>query len=146
MLTQRGSVSMKTVKVPAALEELENVRAFADEVLTDTIASKEDQMAIELAIEEVFVNIVKYASLPEAGNIMVSYEHDSNEEAIVIQFQDKGRPFNPLKLREPDVTAELSERTPGGLGIYMLKNLMDKVEYEYVEGTNRLIIWKKLSG
>lgn len=146
MLTQRGSVRMKTVKVPAALEELENVRAFADAVLTDTIASKEDQMAIELAIEEVFVNIVKYASLPETGNIMVSYEHDSNEEEIVIQFQDEGRPFNPLKLREPDVTAELSERTPGGLGIYMLKNLMDKVEYEYVEGMNRLVIWKKLSG
>ncbi|MCI8326178.1 MAG: ATP-binding protein [Lachnospiraceae bacterium] len=136
---------MKTVKVPAELEELENVREFADRILTDTIASDEDQMAIELAIEEVFVNIVKYAGLPKTGQIMVSYEHDSNEEAIVIQFEDEGRPFNPLKSRDPDVMADLSDRVPGGLGIYMLKSLMDKVEYEYVEGMNRLVIWKKLS-
>lgn len=137
---------MKTAKIPVALAELENVRAFADEVLTGTNASREDQMAVELAMEEVFVNIVKHASLPKTGYVTVSYEHDPKEEMIVIQFQDEGSPFNPLKLREPDITAELSERTPGGLGIYMLKNLMDKVEYEYVEGSNRLVIWKRLSG
>lgn len=137
---------MKTVKVPAKLRELDNVRAFADEVLTDTTASTEDRLAIELAVEEVFVNIVKYACLPEAGKITVSCEHDSDNEAVEIRFLDEGHPFNPLSMKDPDLKADLSERNPGGLGIYMLKKLMDRVEYDYVEGRNRLVIWKKLSG
>lgn len=137
---------MKTIKIPAALKELDNVRAFADEVLTDTVASEEDRMAIELAIEEVFVNIVKYSHLPETAVVMVSYEYDALKKAVVIQFEDEGHPFNPLEVREPDVTAELSERAPGGLGIYMLRKLMDYVEYEYVEDTNKLLICKKLTG
>ena len=137
---------MKTIKIPAALKELDNVRAFADEVLTDTVASEEDRMAIELAIEEVFVNIVKYSHLPETAAVMVSYEYDALKKAVVIQFEDEGHPFNPLEVREPDVTAELSERAPGGLGIYMLRKLMDYVEYEYVEDTNKLLICKKLKG
>ncbi|MGN0291209.1 MAG: ATP-binding protein [Lachnospiraceae bacterium] len=137
---------MKTIKIPAALKELDNVRAFADEVLTDTVASEEDRMAIELAIEEVFVNIVKYSHLPETAAVMVSYEYDALKKAVVIQFEDEGHPFNPLEVREPDVTAELSERAPGGLGIYMLRKLMDYVEYEYVEDTNKLLICKKLTG
>lgn len=137
---------MRTVKVPAKLGELDNVRAFADEVLTDTTASTEDRLAIELAVEEVFVNIVKYACLPEAGRITVSCEYDLEHEAVVIRFLDEGHPFNPLDMEEPDLKADLSKRNPGGLGIYMLKKLMDRVEYDYVEGRNSLVIWKKLSG
>ncbi len=137
---------MKTVEVPAKLRELDYVRAFADEILTGTTASTEDRLAIELAVEEVFVNIVKYACLPETGKITISCEHDSDDRSVVIKFLDQGHPFNPLSMKEPDVKADLSERKPGGLGIYMLKKLMDRVEYDYVGGSNRLVIWKKLSG
>lgn len=137
---------MKTVKVSAELGELEHLRAVVDEVLAGTTASKEERAEIDLALEEVFVNIVKYAHLPKPGMVTVAYEHDSEQKAVIIQFQDEGSPFNPLKLKDPDVEANLSERAPGGLGIYMLKKLMDKVEYSYDEGMNRLVIWKKLSG
>lgn len=136
---------MKNIKIPAVLKELENVRIFAEEVLTEAVVSDEDRMAIELAVEEVFVNIVKYSHLSEKADIIVSYQYDADKKAVLIQFEDEGEPFNPLQAGKPDITAGLSKREPGGLGIYILRTLMDDVKYEYAEHTNRLLICKKLT-
>ena len=137
---------MKTVVLPAKLEQLRDVKAFADEVLAKTLASREDCIEVELAMEEVFVNIVTYARLPKAGEISISCEYHPLERALFIQFEDRGCPFNPLERKAPDLEAGLSERCPGGLGIYLLKKMMNEIEYEYNEGCNRLKLWKKFSG
>lgn len=137
---------MQTVRLSARLEQLEHVTAFADKVLADTPASKEDRMAVELAMEEAFVNIVTYARLPVDGEVMISCEYDPAGRELRIEFEDQGYPFNPLERAEPDLEAGLTERRVGGLGIYMLKKLMSGTEYEYEEGCNRLKLWRKLSG
>lgn len=136
---------MKTVILPAELEHLDEVKAFAERELAKTPASREDRIAVELAIEEVFVNIVTYASLPKASEIAISCEYLLVEKALLIQFEDEGYPFNPLEWKEPDLGEGLLERGPGGLGIYLLKKMMSEIKYEYDEGCNRLKLWKKFS-
>ena len=63
---------------------------------------------------------------------------------MILTFIDNGLPFNPLERPDPDVTLSVFERTPGGLGIYMVRNSMDEVTYEYKDGKNVLTIRKRM--
>ena len=94
------------------------------------------QMQIEVAVEELFVNIASYA-----------YDMEITEEpaAAVITFTDSGIPFNPLKKDDPDIALSAEERQIGGLGIYMVKKSMDDIAYAYRDGRNVLRIVKYLS-
>ena len=64
---------------------------------------------------------------------------------IVLVFIDQGIPYNPLDNKDPDITLNLEEREIGGLGIYMVKKIMDEVSYEYMDGQNILRMRKSLS-
>jgi anti-sigma regulatory factor (Ser/Thr protein kinase) len=93
-----------------------------------------------VAAEEIFVNIANYAYPPgETGDVFISVKGDA-----VLRFEDTGQPYNPLEKADPDLDVPLMEREIGGLGIYLVKNLMDKVEYEHTGGKNVLTITKSL--
>ena len=102
------------------------------------------QMQIDIAIDELFSNIARYAYNPDVGPATVRVEVQENPMAVVITFIDKGVPYDPLKKEDPDVTLSAEERDIGGLGIYMVKKSMDEVLYEYRDGQNILKIKKKL--
>lgn len=136
---------MKIYTIPAELEELEKVKAYVDEMLIQTSSSKEEKMAVEIAIEEIFVNIVKYAEIPKDTQIELCYEYKKDERLIILQFRDEGVCFNPLEKKEPEIHKALLAREPGGLGIYMVKKMMDDIRYEHREGKNILTLRKKLS-
>jgi len=92
------------------------------------------------AVEEIFINITNYAYPPEQeGDVSISVMVD---EDTVVLFEDTGKPYNPLERIDPALDIPLMEREIGGLGIYFVKNLMDKVEYEHIGGKNTLTITK----
>ena len=101
-------------------------------------------MQIDVAVEEIFVNIAHYAYAPEVGSTTVQVETASEPRRVTITFMDRGVPYDPLAKPDPDVTFSAEERQIGGLGIYMVKMSMDDVRYEYRDGQNVLTIEKAL--
>ena len=101
-------------------------------------------MQSNIAIDELYSNIAAYAYNEESGEVTVVIEDESSPRAVNISFRDKGRPFNPLERKDPDVTLSARERKIGGLGIFMVKKSMDDVRYEYGDGENILTIRKTL--
>ena len=102
------------------------------------------QMQMELAVEEIFVNIAHYAYAPSKGNATVRVEISEQPLIVTITFIDQGIPYDPLKKDDPDVTLSSEERAIGGLGIFMTKKVMDDVSYEYKNGQNILTLKKAL--
>ena len=99
-------------------------------------------MQIDVAIEEVFVNIVRYAYPEGEGEAAIEVETTDSPRAVKITFEDEGVPFNPLEHEDPDIMLSADDRPAGGLGILMVKKSMDDVSYEYKDGKNRLTITK----
>lgn len=132
------------ITVPAELEKLKDVNEFIVEKLEELDCSARAQMQLEIAIEEIFVNIAHYAYHPVIGKATVRLSVDDAEEQISLQFEDEGKPYNPLLREDPDVKLGIEERGIGGLGIYMTKKSMDDVTYRYEDGKNILTIRKKI--
>ena len=103
------------------------------------------QMQIEVAVEELFVNVASYAYPSGSGSVTIDMEITEEPAAAVITFTDSGIPFNPLKKDDPDIALSAEERQIGGLGIYMVKKSMDDIAYAYRDGRNVLRIVKYLS-
>ena len=133
---------MRSLKIKAAVENLDTVIAFIDEQLEAADCPMKTQMQIELAVEEIFVNIAHYAYAPETGMAVISV--DISGSRAVITFEDSGIPYDPLAKPDPDTTLAAEDRGVGGLGIFMVKKSMDDVIYEYREGKNILTLKKGL--
>lgn len=97
---------------------------------------------IQLSIEEIVENIVQYAYENGAGYVEVSTHRGKDD--LVIRFKDAGIPFNPLEKPDPDISLSVIDRPVGGLGIFICKQMMDEVCYEYKDGCNILSIRKKI--
>ena len=102
------------------------------------------QMQIDVAVEEIFVNIASYAYAPLTGIAKIRVEITEDPATAVITFIDRGIPYDPLAKKDPDIHASVDDRSIGGLGIFMTKKMMDEVKYEYRDGENILILKKKL--
>ena len=136
---------MKELDIEAVKDNITEVLGFIDEQLESTGCSPKTFMQIDLAAEEIFVNIAEYAYDPETGPATVRVEVKPDGSAVIITFIDHGVPYDPLAKEDPDVTLSAAERKVGGLGIFLVKKNMDNIKYEYVNGSNILTIIKKLS-
>ncbi len=134
----------KDLDIEAVEENLNEVMAFVDENLESVGCSMKAQMQINIAVEEIFVNICKYAYHPEKGRAVVRVAVSDEPVQVKITFIDHGKPYDPLLKVDPDVTLSADEREIGGLGIFMVKQTMDAVEYEYRDGSNILTLVKNL--
>ena len=126
------------LRVKANDESMQTVNDFIHSILPSAC----DEMIlnqIDLAVEEIFVNIAHYSGADEAI-INCSFENDKLE----ITFSDSGVPFNPLAKPDPDLTLNAEKREIGGLGIFLTKKFMDTVSYEYKDGMNCLRIIKTI--
>jgi sigma-B regulation protein RsbU (phosphoserine phosphatase) len=128
------------ISVAAKKECLDEVLKFISSELMKTSYPPNIQNEIEIASEEVFTNIVNYAYGREDGRVKISV---FTENEVKIKFEDNGQPFNPHEQEAPDLNKPLNEREIGGLGLYLVKKIMDRVEYTREEGKNILIIAKK---
>ena len=98
---------------------------------------------LRLAVEEAVENIVNYAYSDGAGYLEA--ETFVKDGVLSIVLQDAGVPFNPLEKEDPDITLSAEDRPIGGLGIFLCKQLMDSVEYEFSNGCNKLTIRKRIA-
>lgn len=165
---------MKELIVAAKIEQLDEVIEFVAKELEKHELGMKMEMQIAVVVEEIFVNIAHYAynfANKEVTNKEVTNKEARNKEAInenainenarnkeatirclideeslqvTIQFLDSGKPFNPLLKQDPDISLSAEERDIGGLGVFMVKKMMDTVNYEYKEGKNILTIKKKI--
>ena len=135
---------MEVITVPAEAAALETVNAFIQEKLESINCPKRAKMQMMLAVEEIFVNISSYAYHPEVGLAEVGVDVNGDPSTVTIRFLDQGRPFNPLEKPDADITLSAQEREIGGLGILLVKRIMDQVDYAYENGRNILTIKKEI--
>ena len=139
-----GEKKVPELTVEAKDENLAQVMAFIDGQLETLDCPPKAQMQIDVAAEEIFVNIAHYAYAPETGPATIRVETAPEQRTVTITFLDGGVPYDPLAKPDPDVTLSAEERQIGGLGIYMVKKSMDEVQYEYRNGQNVFMMKKAL--
>ncbi len=130
--------------IEALAENLNIVTEFVDKRLEQIECPMKAQMQIDVALEEIFINIANYAYQPGKGPATVRVDVTDDPLTVTITFVDHGIPYDPLAKEDPDVTLPADQRQIGGLGIFMTKKLMDDVVYEYKDGSNILRLVKKL--
>ncbi len=135
---------LKELKVKASDESMQAVNDFIHSVLPKDC---DDMLLnqIDLAVEEIFVNIAHYSGADQAEVLCGYHVSGDGSSQLTMIFKDEGKPFNPLEREDPDLTLSAEERKIGGLGIFLTKKFMDSVEYEFVDGKNVLRIIKKIS-
>ena len=132
------------IELEAEPGNLSEVQEFVDEHLQAADCPQRAKMQIDVAVEEIFINITSYAYRPDKGNAAVRVEISEAPVTVTVTFLDHGVPYDPLAKSDPDVTLSADQREIGGLGIFMTKKLMDGVEYEYKDGQNILKLKKNL--
>ncbi|MCR4838196.1 MAG: ATP-binding protein [Eubacterium sp.] len=133
---------MKELVVDAKLDNLNQVLAFLDEWLEEHECPMKAQMQIDIAVEEMYVNIAHYAYTPNVGQATIRLDAPTDAKGVEITLIDRGIPYNPLAKEDPDVSLSAEQRQIGGLGIFMVKKSMDSMLYEYTDGQNILTMRK----
>ena len=130
--------------VPADVGRLDEVNAFIEEELEKIECPMNEMFNLTLVVEEVFVNIAHYAYDGRAGDAEIVFAFEKETRTVEMSFSDHGIPFDPTSRPAPDTTLRPEQRRIGGLGIHLVKQLMDEVRYEYQGGMNRLTVRKRL--
>ena len=139
-----AAVKGEELVIEAEKENLERVTAFVNSRLEAVCCPPKARMQIDVAVEEIFINIASYAYTPEKGCAAVRVEVSDYPVTVTITFTDHGTPYDPLAKKDPDVTLPVNAREIGGLGIFLTKKLMDDVQYAYRDGRNVLTLKKKI--
>ena len=132
-----------TLTLSNDVQEVPFLSAFVDEVCESCGVDMMTTMQMNLALEEAVVNVMTYG-YPEGtkGYVDISVQSDSCGLTFVIS--DSGKPFDPTTRGEVDTTLSAEERSIGGLGIHLVRQLMDDIKYEYKDGHNVLTLKKKI--
>ena len=127
------------ITVEPSMETVPQVADFMEAEMEKLEVSPKISMKLMIAIDEIYSNIVRYSGATEAT---VSIEKANN--TLKLYFKDNGKPYNPLDAKDPDITASAEDRNIGGLGVFMVKKMLDNVEYKYVDNFNILTLTKNL--
>ena len=126
---------------PRNYDSLTAIYEFAEEILAQNEIAEAVRFPVHLAMEELFTNMVKYN--PDCdGDIAVDVDVDGRKVTVVLTEFDVDE-FDVTRPRDVDTDAPLQDRTPGGLGLYLLQNIVDKLEYEYHDRRSRVIFTKE---
>ena len=133
------SSGMKKINLAPTLEQLPQATDFFEGILAEAGASMKVVAQVNVAVDEIFSNIARYS-----GATGVVLGCSLKDGKATLRFSDNGRPYDPTEKPDPDTTQSAEEREVGGLGIFMVKKLMDEVTYEYADGSNILTLVKSL--
>ena len=126
-------VKSKTISIESKTERLISVREFVSDAAREFGFDDEEVSKIALAVDEACTNIIKHAyKFDPTKKITVTVKPGTR--ALEIAITDNGKQFNPADLQAPDMKEYLSHYRRGGLGVYLMKSLMDKVEYDITPG------------
>ena len=133
----------KEIEIKNEVEELDKLAALVEEVAAELNLDPELEMNLNLALEEVVSNVILYAYPPdEEGTVSVVAKCDG--KTLVFIITDRGKEFDPTKVKDADVTLSAEDRQIGGLGIYIVRNIMNKVVYQRLDGSNVLTLTKSI--
>jgi anti-sigma regulatory factor (Ser/Thr protein kinase) len=126
------------------IQEVPQLAAFIDEVAEECNIDMALTMSLNLAMEEAVVNVMNYAyPAGTVGDVDIDAEFDNGTLTFVLS--DSGTPFDPTQANDPDLTLQAEDRPIGGLGIFLVRQIMDQVEYHYRDGKNILTLSKNIS-
>jgi len=126
------------------IEEVPLLAPFIDSVAEEAGIDFATSMSLNLAVEEAVVNVMQYA-YPAGTQGNLDIEASFNAEELKLVISDAGTPFDPTTKSEADVTSDVENRSIGGLGIHLIRQIMDSVTYERVNGKNVLTLRKKIA-
>ena len=126
------------LKIPSITENLQMIREFVLKIAAKTGFNEETQEQIALAVDEACTNVIKHAHNHDAHRLM-DIQIQTDAQKMKITITDKGRGFDITKLKDPDVEKFIRESRHGGLGIYLIKTLMDEVDYEFNPGVKNQV-------
>jgi anti-sigma regulatory factor (Ser/Thr protein kinase) len=136
-------VSAATITIRNDPDEIARAAALADRFAGDNRLPAEAVADLQVALDEVLTNIIKYGYTDGRGHdIHVALRAEG--DMLVVEIEDDGIPFDPLALPSPDTHAPLGERRVGGIGIHFVRELMSEVRYERVAGRNRLSFKRRI--
>ena len=139
--TNSKIISHRSITLTNDVQEVPRLNVFVDEVCEDMGCDMETTMRMNLAIEEAVVNVIDYAyPSGTVGSVDINVTVYDNHMEFVIS--DSGTPFDPTKKEDVDISLPVEERRIGGLGIHLVKQLMDKISYERKDGRNVLTLIK----
>ncbi len=136
-------VHRKKLKLSNKISELETIRQFLAELGVAWNIAPPVILTLNLVIEEAFTNVVGYA-FDDKLEHTIEIVFDKQDNILSISMIDDGKAFDPTQNAEPDINLPVAERSVGGLGVYLIKSMMDQVEYKYKANKNILIMRKKL--
>ena len=134
----------RSISLPNDVQAVPELNAFVDEACEEAGFDMTTTMKINLAIEEAVVNVMNYA-YPTGKLGYVDIDAQINNERLKFVISDSGAPFDPTAKAEVDTTLSAEERSIGGLGIHLIRQIMDTINYERVDGKNLLTLCKKLT-
>lgn len=133
----------KSIILANDISELSKLHAFIEEVGEDLSLTPDVVFNLDLVIEEAVVNIIHYAYPKEEHQYIYLSAH-MHEGSIVFVLTDTGKEFDPTLAPEADITLSADEREIGGLGIFLIRQIMNEVRYQRIEGKNVLTLEKRL--
>ncbi|MCR5151375.1 MAG: SpoIIE family protein phosphatase [Clostridiales bacterium] len=128
----------------ASIDDIPKVTEFVETELEKYGCDIKTINSINIVIDEIYSNISKFAYGENGGPVKVQVHKKKSHNSIELIFTDEGRPYNPLMKSDPNITLSAQEREIGGLGIFMVKKIMDEIKYEYIGGKNILTMEKKI--
>ena len=134
---------MKHLTLPNDIDTIPQLNEFIDGFCEEQGIDMDVCMSLNLAIEEAVVNVMNYA-YPNGTTGYVDIEAEADESAVTFTISDNGTPFNPTEKADVDITLSAEERPVGGLGIHLVRTIMDMVSYEYADHKNILTLKKNL--
>ena len=135
---------MDTKVYPAILSSLDGIMEYMRGVIYSSSICPKEGKKFEVALEEAVVNIIHYAYRTPSGIIEIGARLDDDRGHIVVKLMDRGVPFNPLEKEEISPPKDLATQEIGGLGIHFIKKMVDLIDYSYLDGTNILVLSKKI--
>ena len=136
---------MAEITVSAVPEQIDAVMDFVNRQLKALGCPEEARVDLDVAVDELLGNIIRYAYGPGRGEVTVRVEAQEEPKALILTFLDQGAPFDPLAEERPDTTSlPARERPMGGLGLYLAKSLTDEIAYARRDGRNVLTVHKEI--
>ncbi len=132
---------VRNIELQSDIKEIGRLNKEIENMLDEELIFREQFFNINLVLEELFTNIVNHG-YNNCNDHSISIKFEFEEEATYITIQDCATQFNPIEAPVPNLNIPAEERELGGLGIFLVKQLMDDVTYNYVDGKNVLILKK----
>lgn len=135
----------RQIILPNDVQEVPRMAEFVETICDEAGVDMATAMQLNLAIEEAVVNVMNYA-YPAGTRGDVCLAASAEGDTLTFVLSDSGTPFDPTAQEDADTSLSVEERPIGGLGIFLVKQLMDTVSYQYTEGKNVLTLTKQLKG